>query len=111
VRRFSLAVTWRLRPCPLLAVYPRCAGRSTVRGCDVHALDVRTGVEEPVAGLASPAVSETAPGASGCASASARARRPAAAPGTYGIDPRGRTVARALTPEGLVRLDPRPRFE
>ncbi len=46
---------------PLLAVYPRCAGRSTVRDCDVHALDLRAGAEAPVAPLARPGVSETTP--------------------------------------------------
>lgn len=45
----------------LLVAYSRCEGTSDIAGCDVHALDLRTGREERVAALASRTYSETAP--------------------------------------------------
>lgn len=45
----------------LLVVYSRCEGDSTIRGCDVHALDVRNGVERRVPALSTRTYSETAP--------------------------------------------------
>jgi hypothetical protein len=48
----------RLTPRPLLALYSRCDGTSLLRGCDVHALDLRTGREERLARLATEAYSE-----------------------------------------------------
>ncbi|WP_205699364.1 hypothetical protein [Conexibacter sp. SYSU D00693] len=48
-------------PRALLAVYSRCAGASTISGCDVFALDLRTDQERPVGALASRTYSETAP--------------------------------------------------
>ena len=44
----------------LLAVYSRCAGRSTIRGCDVYAYDLKAGGEERVNALATNAYSEVA---------------------------------------------------
>jgi hypothetical protein len=45
-------------PRRLLALYSRCTGASTLRGCDVHALDLRTGREEVVERLATRTSSE-----------------------------------------------------
>jgi hypothetical protein len=45
----------------LLAVYSRCEGSSSIAGCDVYALDLRTGTEERIARLSSRTYSETAP--------------------------------------------------
>jgi hypothetical protein len=45
----------------LLVVYSRCSGASATAGCDVYALNLATGAEEPVRPLASRLYSETAP--------------------------------------------------
>jgi hypothetical protein len=45
----------------LLAVYSRCQGTSSLAGCDVYALDLRSGTEERIAALSSRTYSETAP--------------------------------------------------
>jgi hypothetical protein len=49
------------RPRPLLAVYSRCEGASSISGCDVYAYDLRTGTEQRVREVSSSVYSETAP--------------------------------------------------
>lgn len=75
----------------LVAVYPRCAGDSQVRGCDIHQLDLASGSERKAPGLATRAYSETAAAISG--GNYAVVRRGGPKPGTYYVDP-GRTVRR-----------------
>jgi hypothetical protein len=78
----------------LSAVYSRCAG-SSVKGCDVYALDLTTLREEKVAALASKAYSETAPSVT-FGNYSFVRRGSGALRGTYAYSERG----------GLKRLSP-----
>jgi hypothetical protein len=73
----------------LLAVYARCAGDSTVEGCDVHALDLRAGTEARVEPLASRTYSETSPDV--VFGRFVLVRRGGPRPGIYTFDPVGRT--------------------
>lgn len=82
----------------LSAVYSRCAGSSTLAGCDVHALNLTTLREEKVAALASKTYSETVPSLT-LGNWSFVRRGGGTRKGTYSYLERGRT-------RGLVRLSP-----
>ncbi|MDQ3630318.1 MAG: hypothetical protein M3417_03385 [Actinomycetota bacterium] len=82
----------------LSAVYSRCAGSSTLAGCDVYALDLTTLVEERVHALASKTYSETVPSLT-FGNWSFVRRGGGTRKGTYSYLERGRS-------RGLVRLSP-----
>ncbi|HYF25065.1 MAG TPA: hypothetical protein VD931_04940 [Baekduia sp.] len=83
------------------AVYPRCEGRSTRRGCDIHELDLETGTERKLDRLATSQYSETAVARSG--GTFAVVRRGGARPGLTAITrTRTRRISRALPYEVAV---------
>jgi len=82
----------------LSAVYSRCAGRSTLAGCDVYALNLTTSKEEKVGALAPKTYSETVPSLT-FGNWSFVRRGGGTRKGTYSYLERGRS-------RGLVRLSP-----
>lgn len=88
----------------LVATYARCAGASTVKGCDIWQYDIVAGTEAKVPGLSSSRYSETAP--SVYLGTRAFVRHDGAKPGVYVSTARGgvrrisKTVARETSVTG-----------